>query len=141
MHGDFYNHDPISTALVKYGAVPVGLAMLLVIPAIAHLHRSALSIRDEGSRHFAIACLAVAAGSVAVSMVGGNLMATFPGNAFLALPIGMIFALSRTDRLNAGRQADTVSSPSERVQPQLAQPWEGSRMPWRQGGAAPQSYR
>jgi hypothetical protein len=105
VHGDFYNHDPLSTVLVKFGAVPLAGALMLGLCALVYLHRSVLLIREPGPRLLAIHCLAVAAGSIAVSMVGGNLIATFPGNAFLAMPLGMVIALRRMDLVQAMQHA------------------------------------
>jgi hypothetical protein len=137
MQGDFYNHDPLSSALVKFGAVALGLALIFAGVAVRYLHRCTWGIRDPGARHLSIACLAVAAGSVAVSMVGGNLIATFPGNAFLAMPIGMVIALHRSSRLAAARaRKETPAAPAGA--PPLASPWAGQRAPWQ---AAAGSFR
>jgi hypothetical protein len=130
----------LSTALVKYGAVPLVAAMLLVAPALVYLHRSAMMIRDDGARHLAIACLAVAAGSVAVSMVGGNLIATFPGNAFLAMPIGMVIALRRTDSATVIEEIPESQSAPPHMPP-LTQPWAGRRAPWQPAAQPPHTYR
>ena len=123
MHGDFYNHDPLSSALVKFGTVVLSAGLLFVIFAVRFLHQCAWQIRDPGARHLAVACLAVAAGSVAVSMVGGNLISTFPGNAFLAMPIGMVIALRRS--------AQSAKAPASK-DAALPQPssWKGQRLPW-----------
>lgn len=125
MHGDFYNHDPLSSALVKFGALAVAGGLLVVMLGLRYLHRCVWQIREPGARHLAVACLAVAAGSVAVSMVGGNLIATFPGNAFLAMPIGMVIALHRTARVAA-----ITARKQEAAAPPLASPWAGHRAPW-----------
>jgi hypothetical protein len=121
IHGDFYNHDPLSTSLVKYGAVPLAGALVLGVAGLVYLHRSVLTIREAGPRLLATHCLAVAAGSVAVSMIGGNLIATFPGNAFLAMPLGMVIALRRHDR------ALTLQEAEERLPAPVPPPW--SRQP------------
>lgn len=140
--GDYYNHDPLSSALVKFGAVPLGAAILMVMPALIYLHHSAMTIKDPGARHLALACLAVAAGSIAVSMVGGNLIATFPGNAFLAMPIGMVIALRKSDRAMAAR-AERKKPPQRAAAPAppLEQPWAGQRVPWQAASSPGQSYR
>ncbi|MDZ4289636.1 MAG: hypothetical protein U0984_16845 [Prosthecobacter sp.] len=140
--GDFYNHDPLSSALVKFGTVPVGFAILAVIPALVYLHRSAMIIKDPGARHLAIACLAVAAGSVAVSMIGGNLIATFPGNAFLAMPIGMVIALRKSDRGIATKtDRKKLPDPAAAPAPRLEQPWTGQRVPWQAAAPLARSFR
>ncbi|HYF36533.1 MAG TPA: hypothetical protein VD994_14660, partial [Prosthecobacter sp.] len=141
MHGDFYNHDPLSTALVKYGALPVAGTLMMVIPALVYLHRSAMMIRHEGAQRLAIACLAVAAGSVAVSMIGGNLIATFPGNAFLAMPIGMVIALRRTDQQAAAVEEGAEPEKTPSNSPPLAQPWAGQRVPWQAAAPPTHNYR
>jgi hypothetical protein len=135
--GDFYNHDPLSSALVKFGALPVVGGLVMLAPLLVYLHRSTMGIKDHGSRHLAIACLAVAAGSVAVSMVGGNLISSFPGNAFLAMPIGMVIALRRTDALAVKAKSKKQSSAAAPAPP-LEQPWAGQRVPWQ--AATPSSH-
>ncbi len=142
MHGDFYNHDPLSTALVKFGVLPLAAAILMVIPAVVYLHRSAMTIRDEGARALAIACLAVAAGSLAVSMIGGNLIVTFPGNVFFAMPIGMVIALRRNDLATDATAVQDDPAPKAGLAPNappLAQPWAGQRVPWQAANSTPVS--
>ena len=66
-------------------------------------------------------CLAVVAGSVAVSMVGGNLISSFPGNVFLTMPIGMVLAIRGEDERRRKEQAAQNALPVPTSQWQ--RPW------------------
>lgn len=119
--GEFYNHDPLSNALLKFGVLPLACILLGLSKVLIYLHQSIWRIADHDSRRMATICLAVVAGSVAVSMVGGNLISSFPGNVFLTMPIGMVLAIRGEDERRRKEQSAQNALPVPTSQWQ--RPW------------------
>ena len=113
--GDFYNHDPISASLLRFGLVPLVFGLVITAVAAGRMHRSVFTIRNHECLFVASTSLAVAIGSVFVSLVGGNLLMTFPVNAILWIEFGIVIAMVQVDRRlqnEAAQKAKTTESES-----------------------------
>ena len=105
---EFYNHDPISGMLLRFGVVPLVVGGLIATWAIWKMHRSVFSIRDEDCLFIAGTSLAAAIASIFVSMIGGNLLQTFPVNTVLWIEFGIVVAMVHVDRrLRAEAEPET----------------------------------
>ncbi len=98
-------HDPISNALVAFGVVPVGTALLLGGWGMWSLHKVIFGMRNRGLQILAASFLANAAGNVAVSIINGNLLGTFPVNVFFWVSLAFTITLRHADRVLSARQA------------------------------------
>lgn len=108
---EFYNHDPLSAALLNFGLLPLLVGLLITFLVIRYLHRCIYRTQDPGVRGLSLVCLSIVAGSLSVSMLGGNLISTFPSNVFFMIPIGLVIALTKWDRLNRRAVPAKVTEP------------------------------
>jgi hypothetical protein len=95
----FMAHDPLSSALLNYGIVPLSIGLLLGGLALWRFHRVIFTMRDPTLQFFAASFLANAAGNLAVSMINGNLLGTFPVNVFFWMSLAFSASLRRTDTI------------------------------------------
>jgi hypothetical protein len=116
IHG-FAAHDPISSAVLVYGVLPTLVGFVIIGRLLWALHRRIFSMRDRSLRSFAAAMLANGLGNMAVSVLSGNLLATFPVNFFFWLSMGFAISLRRADELLTAEQEEE-SAPATPVQPQ-----------------------
>ena len=98
---DVVVHDPLSSALVSYGAVPLGIVLVLSAMGIARIHKVIFVMRNPTLQILAASFLANAAGNVAVTIVNGNLLGTFPVNVFFWVSLAFAVTLSVADRTAA----------------------------------------
>jgi hypothetical protein len=115
---EFYNHDPISATLLRFGVVPLVIGLIVGILAVWRMHRSVFSIVDGDCRFVASCNLAAAIASIFVSMIGGNLLQTFPVNAVLWIEFGVVVTMIQLDR----RMQREAEAPEEEDSPDSA-PW------------------
>jgi len=123
----FYNHDPVSEALLSYGVVGLVLGTVVGGVLLWRIHEVVVGMKHPVLRALAAACLANAAGSVAVSLLNGNLLGVYPINVFFWSSIAFTVALRRCDdvvvaelrRMKAAPPAADVASqaPDLRVHP------------------------
>jgi hypothetical protein len=94
---EFYNHDPLSTLLVRYGV----LALLAVLGVgglvMRHFHACVWRVRDPATHRVAALLLAVPLGFVAASLMQGSVFGTFPLNLLSFLFLGMLESLALHD--------------------------------------------
>lgn len=95
--GAFYNHDPVSEALLNYGVIGLGAGLVIGGMLLWRIHGVVLQMRHPMLRAIAAACLANAAGNVAVSMINGNLLGVYPINVFFWGSVAFTVALRRCD--------------------------------------------
>ena len=123
-------HDPISEALVTYGAVPLVIGLVIIAVSMKRVHRIVLDIKDPNIKAIAAALLGNAVGNIAVSIINGNLLGTFPVNVFFWLPIGWTIALRQAD-LKLRANAALEPTPEVVVAPIQTRPRVGRFRPVR----------
>lgn len=106
-------HDPLSSALLNYGVVPLCLIVVAAGMGMWRLHRMIFVMRSRSLQVFAAACLANAAGNVAVSLVNGNLLGTFPVNVFFWVSLAFAITLRQADEVQA-QQPEAAGEPAPR---------------------------
>ncbi len=91
---EFYNHDPLSALLVRYGVV--ALVILLVGGALIlrHFHACVWRLRDPATHRVAALLLAVPLGFTVASLMQGSVFGTFPLNLLAFLFLGMLESLA-----------------------------------------------
>ena len=105
----FSSHDPLSASLLNYGIVPVALGLTIGGLALWRFHRVIFNMRDPTLQFFAASLMANAAGNLAVSMVNGSLLGTFPVNVFFWISLAFAASLRRTDSQRAGERDEERS--------------------------------
>ncbi len=113
-------HDPLSNALLAYGAVPVSIVVILGAIGMWRVHRVVFDMRDKTLQLLAAAFLANAAGNVAVTIVNGNLLGTFPVNVFFWVCLAFAIALRHADAVLAATQPKVTAQPA--MQPLVRRP-------------------
>lgn len=111
--GGFVVHDPLSSMLLSYGVIPLVAMLLIAAAGTWRLHRVIFVMRNRTLQLFAASFLANAAGNVAVSLVNGNLLGTFPVNVFFWVSLAFAITL---------RQADEVLAKQPQAQPLPSHP-------------------
>ncbi len=92
-------HDPLSNALLAYGVVPVAIVVILGSWGMWRLHKMIFVMRDSTLQLLAASFLANAAGNIAVTIVNGNLLGTFPVNVFFWVSLAFAVSLRHADAL------------------------------------------
>ncbi len=93
---EFMNHDPLSTILIRYGAIALFMTILFVWFSLRLAHRSVLKLPEGGSRRVGTLLLSVPLGFIVASVLQGNVFGTFPLNLFAFLCLGLIQTLGRS---------------------------------------------
>lgn len=130
----FYNHDPVSEALLSYGVVGVGIGAVVGGWMLWKVHRVVIGMRHPVLRALAAACLANAAGNVAVSMINGALLAVYPINVFFWGSIALAVALRRCDdvvvaSLRQMKAAAPTNGPLPQTPPRNSEPGRFAPVP------------
>lgn len=99
------SHDPISSTLLRYGLVPLLLILLSGGFGIWRMHRMIFQMKNRTLQLFAAGCLANAAGNMAVSLINGNLLGTFPVNVFFWVSLAFAITLRQADEVLARQPA------------------------------------
>ncbi|MDB6138207.1 MAG: hypothetical protein JWO94_1279 [Verrucomicrobiaceae bacterium] len=97
-------HDPLSNALLAYGAVPLAIVIFLGSWGMWRLHTMIFRMHDATLQLLAASFLANAAGNIAVTIVNGNLLGTFPVNVFFWVSLAFAVALRHADAVQAASQ-------------------------------------
>ena len=113
-------HDPISTALVTYGALPLGCLIAFTVWGVWRLHHVIFGMKNRTLQIFAASFLANAVGNVAVTVVNGNLLGTFPVNVFFWVCLGLAISLRDADLEQTASQPKTAEPAPH--QPHLIRP-------------------
>lgn len=127
---EFYNHDPLSTLLVRYGVVALLTLIFGGFLAIRHFHISVWKTRDPESQRAATLLLSVPLGFLVASLLQGSVFGTFPLNLFSFLCLGMVKSLA----LQPALKTQSASHPS---QPEPNAPFRPPHLPHRFGSARP----
>lgn len=108
-----YNHDLLSTTLVRWGALP--LAVMLVSAAIflVWTHSQILRIEDPNRRRLGAASLALVMSLFAISITSGNVLSIFPVNTFFWLGVTATILVVAADA-RAAEPARKSSQPAWR---------------------------
>lgn len=88
-----FSHDILTNALVHYGVVPVGLALIMLGIGLFRSHHFILSMEDPLRRSLSAALLALALSFLALSLLAGNVLVIFPINVFACLFGGMMLVV------------------------------------------------
>jgi len=91
---EFYNHDPLSTLLVRYGVL--ALLALLVGGALVvrYYHACVWRIKDPMAQRASALILSIPLGFLVASLMQGSVFGTFPLNLFSFLCFGMVESIS-----------------------------------------------
>ena len=106
------SHDPISNALLAYGVVPVAIVIILGSQGMWRLHKMIFDMRDPTLQLLAASFLANAAGNIAVTIVNGNLLGTFPVNVFFWVSLAFAVALRHADKELAAHRPPEPPKPA-----------------------------
>jgi hypothetical protein len=127
----FYAHDIVSNVLVVHGLVPLLAFAIVGGVVLTRLHRRVLSIQEQHHRLLASGFLALAFSFVAVSLVSGSVLGTFPVNAlfWLCLALLTLVCQSETLRIGEARDADArvLTAVPLAASPQVIRPVGGFR--------------
>lgn len=114
-------HDPIGNALLSFGVVPLGIVLITASWGMWRLHKVIFGMRNRVLQLLAASFLANAAGNIAVSIVNGNLLGTFPVNVFFWVSLAFAISLRHADAtLTASLPPEPVTAdrtPGQRLQP------------------------
>ncbi|OYW76679.1 MAG: hypothetical protein B7Z37_07710 [Verrucomicrobia bacterium 12-59-8] len=112
--GTLASHDPLTSALLSHGVVPVVFIIAFCIFFLVRIHRSIWALRDSRQRWISAASLGVVLGLLATCMISGNRMNIFPVNLFMWLLVGIMWA-------NINQQRSVVPAAAEKpVRPMSA---------------------
>ena len=97
-----YNHDLLSSTLVRYGAVPLFVLVIATVGFLIWTHGHLLGLRDKRRRHICAAMLALAMSFFVISITSGNVLSIFPVNTFFWLAVTATIVIVGADaRANA----------------------------------------
>ena len=97
-----YNHDLLSSTLVRYGAVPLFVLIIATAAFLIWTHGHLLSLHDRRRRHICAAMLALAMSFFVISVTSGNVLSIFPVNTFFWLAVTATIVIVGADaRANA----------------------------------------
>ena len=113
-----YSHDPLTQSLLAYGAVPVGLFILILGWLLIRTHRGMFLIKERRERWLAALALGTAGSVVATSMLSGSRTSIFPITVFLWLMLGFIWARISANQKNVVADKAVDSSPMPLRHPQ-----------------------
>lgn len=90
--GTLASHDPLTSAILSHGVVPVVFIIVVFSFLLMRVHRAIWALRDTRQRWISAASLGVVLGLVATCMISGNRMTIFPVNVFMWLLVGIMWA-------------------------------------------------
>jgi hypothetical protein len=113
-----YNHDLLSSILVRFGAVPL-LVMLASASGFAiWAHLKVLSIPDEGRRKLGAGMLSMVLSLIAISITSGNVLAIFPVNTLFWMGVSATIVCVGVPAMRAAKESESASS-ATRINPWL----------------------
>lgn len=95
---EFYNHDPLSSLLIRHGVVVVLPVLVFGVWAVFKMHQSLLRIEAGARRSLAAGLTGIVVMVVLASVLQGNVLVNFPTNGFSWLFAGMVMAVHSIDR-------------------------------------------
>ena len=129
---EFYNHDPLSTLLVRYGVLALFVVLLMGALVLRHFHAAVWRVQDRDTQRVSALILAVPLGFMVASLMQGSVFGTFPLNLFSFLCLGMVESL-------AVKPAVETQPAANRAYPLAGMPGGAQGRRHRFGGARPLS--
>lgn len=110
-----YNHDLLSSTLVRWGAVPLFVLIAVTVAFLIWTHGQLLGIRDARRRNIGAAMLSLAMSFFAISITSGNVLSIFPVNTFFWLAVTATIVIVAADaRANAPARKSAASASGAR---------------------------
>lgn len=100
-----YNHDLLSSTLVRYGAVPLCVLIIATLVFLVWTHGQILGIRDPRRRQIGAGMLALGLSFFAISITSGNVLTIFPVNVFFWLAVTSTILIVSADKAAVRRPA------------------------------------
>ena len=91
---EFYNHDPLSTLLVRYGVLALLAVLFTGALLLRHFHACVWRLKNPAEHRVASLLLAVPLGFLVTSLIQGSVFGTFPLNLLTFLFLGMVESLA-----------------------------------------------
>lgn len=91
---EFYNHDPLSTLLVRYGVLALLAVLFTGALLLRHFHACVWRLKNPAEHRVASLLLAVPLGFLVASLIQGSVFGTFPLNLLTFLFLGMVESLA-----------------------------------------------
>ncbi len=129
--GRFHYHDPLSEVLVRFGALALFAMVVIGALFLIFSHRQAWNLKQTKDRQFAARMISLSFALVAISLISGSILTTFPNNVIFWLCLGGVTALARQQALDLkkapARPAFPASQPWSQ-QPQESRPQRRPRL-------------
>jgi hypothetical protein len=113
-----YAHDIFSNVLVVHGVVPLLAFVIVGCVVLTRMHKRVLSLEDRHHRLLATGFVALALSFVAVSLVSGSVLGTFPVNALFWLCLALLTLVYQSDRLRTSEEGHSPSARGAVAAPQ-----------------------
>lgn len=123
--GRFHFHDPLSDVLVRFGSL--ALVGLLVGGGIFLIlcHRQAWILKRDQDRLLAARMIALAFSIIAVSLISGSVLTTFPNNVLFWMCLAGVMALARQQAMEKRKASRPLPAfthgpdvrPEQRIRP------------------------
>lgn len=109
------SHDPLSTILFRFGYVPLGAMLAVVVGVLIVWHHKIYKIQSDVDRKYYTRLTAIIAALVLAGLLYGNLLFVSPVNAVLGALTGIVFGGVRdiSPRGAKLREVSTEGSDSE----------------------------
>ncbi|MEI6537083.1 MAG: hypothetical protein WCN98_17210, partial [Verrucomicrobiaceae bacterium] len=79
---ELHHHDLLSSALLRFGIIPLMLSVIVISRIMRKLHRKLYTVADEGTSRLMAMSIGLASGIVFLSALSGNVLGCFPVNVF-----------------------------------------------------------
>lgn len=117
-----YSHDIVSNVLVVHGLVPLLAFAIVGCVVLARMHKRILNLQDRHHRLLATGFLGLALSFVAISLVSGSVLGTFPVNALFWLCLALLMLVSQSDKLSISGEEPRPSARAAIAAPLAASP-------------------
>lgn len=85
-------HDPLTHSILRFGIVPTGAALVILVWILIRTHKGLNAIKDKRERWLAALAMGTAGGVVVTSLLSGSRTSIFPVTVFLWLMISMVWS-------------------------------------------------
>ena len=136
---EFYNHDPLSTLLVRYGVIALAVLLMSGAFVVRHYHKCVWRVGDPASLRAAKLILSIPLGFLVASVLQGSVFGTFPLNLFTFLCLGMVESL--TDHAGSPAPKPLPTPPMPVLLQRLPMVPLGRRTPLQSGSAGMSLHR
>jgi hypothetical protein len=82
---ELYHHDLLSSALLRFGVLPLALFLVVIARVMSGLHGKLYPLADHSARRLMAMAIGLASGFVFLSALSGNVLTVFPVNVFFWL--------------------------------------------------------